>query len=288
MRVVWGETLSAGEFDWWFERNTTGPRLISLDEEDGRVACASAMSFLPMRIGGEETPVAFAVHAATHPDFRGRGIWPKLELHNEEEAGRVAPIVLGFTNPVAGPILVGKLGWRDLARLRIWAAPRRPAGWARGVEVLDRFGPETDAVYERVSRTWPAHVVRRAEHQNWRFAESGREYRRFAAVRDGEVVGWAAVGTATYSGRRVGVIADLVSPSVSVTRSLLAACKRAVSGVQVMVALVSRGQRAAFASTLFVPAHKTIRFIGKRLRDDAELPEGRDAWHFALGDLDIF
>jgi GNAT superfamily N-acetyltransferase len=288
MGVVWGETLSPDEFDWWFERNPTGPRLISLVESDRRVACASAMSFLPMRLEGCETPVAFAVHAATHPEFRGQGIWPMLELHNEKEAARTAPVVLGFTNPVAGPILVGKLGWSDLAGLRIWAAPLRPAGRARGVEELDRFGPETDAVYERLSAAWPSHVVRRAEHLNWRFVDSEREYRRFACVRDGSVVGWAVVGKATYAGRRVAVLADLVAPSVRVARPLLAACKRAIGGVQALVALVSSTERAAFASALFVPTHKTIRFIGKRLRDDAPLPEGRAAWRFTLGDLDIF
>jgi GNAT superfamily N-acetyltransferase len=288
MRVVWGETLSPEEFDWWFERNPTGPRLISLVESDGRVAGASAMSFLPMRMDGRETPVAFAVHAATHPDFRGQGIWPRLELHNENEAARVASVVLGFTNPVAGPILVGRLGWKDLASLRVWGAPLRPAPPARGVEELDRFGPETDAAYERVSTSWPAHVVRRAKHLNWRFVDSVREYRRFAAVRDGSLVGWAVVGTATYGGRRVAVVADLVAPSVRVARSLLAACKRTSSGVGAIVALVSPGQRAIFASSLFVPTHKTIRFIGKRLREDVPLPEGRGAWHFTLGDLDIF
>ena len=288
MRVVWGDTLSPAEFDWWFERNPTGPRLISLDERDGRVACASAMSFLPMRLAGGETPVAFAVHAATHPDFRGQGIWPTLELHNEQEAARTAPAVLGFTNPVAGPILVGKLGWRDLARLRIWTAPLRPPGRAREVEELERFGPQTDALYERLSASWPAHVVRQSEHLNWRFVDSERPYRRFVAVRDGSIVGWAIVGTATYAGRRVAVLADLVSPSARVTRSLLAACKRASSGVRAIVALVPPGEAPAFVSGLLVPTHKTIRFIGKRLQEDAPLPEGRTSWRFTLGDLDIF
>ena len=34
-------------------------------------------------------------------------------------------MALGFTNPMAGPILVGKLGWDDLYRLRLWARPLR-------------------------------------------------------------------------------------------------------------------------------------------------------------------
>ena len=39
----------------------------------------------------------------------------------------------------------------------------------------------------------------------------------------------------------------------------------------------------------FVPTPRTIRFIGKRLTDDApQLPKDRRAWRFSLGDLDFF
>ena len=49
-----------------------------------------------------------------------------LSRVNEEEAVRVgASWALGFTNPLAGPILVGKLGWEDVTTLRIWVRPKR-------------------------------------------------------------------------------------------------------------------------------------------------------------------
>jgi hypothetical protein len=39
----------------------------------------------------------------------------------------------------------------------------------------------------------------------------------------------------------------------------------------------------------FVPSPRTIRFIGKRLTDDAApLPHDRRAWSFSLGDIDFF
>ena len=69
---------------------------------------------------------SFAVHAVTTPAARGRGVFSTLELHNEEEAARAgATWALGFTNPMAGPILVGKLGWEDVCSLRIWVRPKR-------------------------------------------------------------------------------------------------------------------------------------------------------------------
>jgi GNAT superfamily N-acetyltransferase len=293
MEEVWGESASSEDFDWWHERNPTGRRLISLVLDDGRVAGASAMSFLRMRLNGEEHDVAFALDAATHPDYRGRGLWSVLELHNEQESAAAgAPAVLGFTNPVAGPILVGKLGWADLAALRLWARPQRlraaEAGFRDGGgETLDRFGPEADALYRLVRGGWGNHVVRSTEYLNWRFVDSPRPYRILAARAGGELAGWAVVTHKRFQGRAVGAVADLVAPEAGIARSLLRRAARAVQG-QALVALVSPAQRARYLAAGFVPTHRSIRFIGKPLADGVRLATGRAAWYFTLGDTDIF
>jgi hypothetical protein len=55
------------------------------------------------------------------------------------------------------------------------------------------------------------------------------------------------------------------------------------------VAIVNPGERRAYLAAGFVPTPRTIRFIGKRLTDDAPaLPKKRRAWRFTLGDLDFF
>lgn len=288
METVWGRSAPPEEFDWWFERNPAGPRLISLVLDDGRVAGASAMSFFRMHLNGEEREVAFALDAATHPDYRGRGLWSVLELHNEDLSAREgAPAALGFTNPVAGPILVGKLGWRDLAQLRLWARPTIVPGGGRGVVPLGRFGPETDALYAEQRDGWGNHLVRTAEHLNWRYVDAARPYQRFAVRRRGRLAGYAVLTEKEYAGRRVGAVADLVG-SPGARRALLARCARAARGVPALVALVSPAERRTFLASGFVPTHKTIRFIGKPLEDGIELPAERGAWHFTLGDTDIF
>ena len=58
---------------------------------------------------------------------------------------------------------------------------------------------------------------------------------------------------------------------------------------QLAVAMVNPGEERGFLVHGFVPTPRTIRFIGKRLADDAPpLPKRRNAWHFTLGDLDFF
>ena len=293
MREVWGESASAADFDWWYEANPVGERLLSLVLDDGRVAGASGMSYFRMRIGGEERTVAFALDAATHPDYRGQGLWSLLERHNEAESARAgAAAVLGFTNPVAGPILVGKLAWRDLARLRLWARPlalRADESALRddGGETLARFDAEAEEVYLRARPAWSNHVVRTASYLNWRYADSPRPYRILAERRDGRLEGWAVVTHRRFQGRAVGVVAELVATRGAVARRLLRRAARSVRG-QLLVALVGASERVRYLAAGFVPTHRTIRFIGKPLAPAVELAAGRRAWHLMLGDADIF
>src|SRR5438309_9157608 len=130
MVETYGESMSPAEFDWWFDRNPAGPRILNeARDDDGTVLGVLAMSSFRMSQG----LAAFAVHAVTTPAARGRGAFSTLELYNERAAADIgAGWALGFTNPMAGPILVGKLGWEDVTSLRIWARPKRVRKRGRG------------------------------------------------------------------------------------------------------------------------------------------------------------
>ena len=184
MQEHYGGSMSAAEFDWWFDGNPAGPRIVNeARDDDGTPLGVLAMSCARMSRGF----TAFAVHAVTTPAARGRGVFSTLELHNEEEAARAgAAWTLGFTNPMAGPILVGKLGWEDICSLRIWVRPkrlrRRGEGRLRVPAVCPPFEPRHEVSYGA------HHVVRDVAYLDWRYAQSPREYLRV----DGDD-GWAVV-----------------------------------------------------------------------------------------------
>jgi len=265
MQETYGNAMTPAEFDWWFDQNPAGPRILNgARDDDGTPLGALAMSFARMSQG----LAAFAVHAVTTPAARGRGVFSTLELQNEQEAAAAgATWALGFTNPLAGPILVGKLGWEDVTSLRIWARPkrlrRRGTGGLRveaGVEPFDASTPRGDH-----------HVVRDAAYLSWRYVESPRPYAR---------VGDVVVTHAVWHGLSSAVICEHGS-----------ALRDAVKLVDadIAVALVNPGEERRFLRAGFVPTPRTIRFIGKRLTPEApELPKRRDAWSFTLGDLDFF
>lgn len=291
MREVYGQAMSEAEFDWFFNRNPVGSRTLSVAEDDGRVAGMVAMVLARAVVGGHETRVAFAVHAVTHPASRGKGIFSRLELGNEERAAEQgATLALGFTNPVAGPILVGKLGWRDLYRMRVWARPLRPLRALRRVgggglppprgAALERFAEEQERAWRAVQPRWGSCLVRDASYLNWRYLEAPREYRAFASES-----GYAVVGHAVHKGVSAAVVCDLVGPPHE-QRSLLRRCLReARGGADAAIAVPAPGQRAAYLAFGFLPTPQTIRVIGKPLRPNAILASD---WHFSLGDTDFF
>jgi GNAT superfamily N-acetyltransferase len=272
MHENYGKAMTPAEFDWWFDRNPAGPRILNeARDDDGTPLGVLAMSFARMSQG----LAAFAVHAVTTPAARGRGVFSTLELGNEEEAAAAgATWALGFTNPLAGPILVGKLGWEDVTSLRVWARPKRVRkrgeGSLRGPYGVQRFS-------ERVAYEGH-HLVRDPEYLNWRYADSPRPYVR---VDDDE--GWAVVSHAVWHGFSSAVICEAVGGA-----SVLRQAARAADA-DLAVALVNPGEERRYLAAGFVPTPRTIRFIGKRLTADApELPKQRDAWSFSLGDLDFF
>jgi GNAT superfamily N-acetyltransferase len=158
MARVWGRRPDEAELEWFYERNPVRPASVLLAEDDGRVVGSAAISFQPL--GGV---VGFAVHLATDPAYRGRGIFSELQSENESRA-RAAGVALLLTVPTAqsARILTGRLGWQRLPSLRVWARP-----WPRRVQA------------PRVSRLGD-------DYLDWRFADAPRDYALYA---DGTVVG---------------------------------------------------------------------------------------------------
>ena len=291
MRDVYGEAMSDADFEWFFERNPAGGSVLSAAEEDGRVLGVLAMSCARAVVHGRDERVAFAVHAVTHPAARGKGVFSRLELRNEERAAEEgASLALGFTNPMAGPILVGKLGWRDLYRMRLWARVLRPLRALRrrgggGLPesrggALERFGPSQEAAWRAVLPAWGNCLVRDAAYLNWRYVEAPKDYRAFASAN-----GYAVVGHAVQKGFSSAVVCDLVGPRRELVGLLRRCLREARGGADVAIGVPAPGQTAVYAAVGFVPTPMTIRVIGKPLREGAPLP---DRWHFSPGDTDFF
>jgi GNAT superfamily N-acetyltransferase len=312
--------LSDEEFAWWFDRNPAGEGIVSLAvSDDHGVVGVAAMSFFRTTLNGSVTRLAIPVNVATDPRYQGRGVFSTLERENEAAAAAAgSPLTVTFPNGASYPIFVNRLGWIDLPRLRLWARPLRAAAVVRyllgrpgevgglgapdpsartirGLEVrpVERFGPDLDALGERARTSYGNHFVRDAEYFNWRYLDSPRDYRCFAAYRDGRLLGVAVVGHTFKHGVSAGFLADVVAEpgNSSALRALLGRAVEEVRGgadALVLLPPPGRSERRALVASGFAPTNKKLRFIGKVLRDGARLDERADAWHFTLGDFDFF
>jgi hypothetical protein len=279
---VRGYPTDAREFDWWFDGNPVGPRTIALAQEDGRLAGVLGASFYRAIVRGRETLAALPLWAVTDEAFRGRGIFQRLNGEVERvarEAG--ATVELGFTNRMAGPIYIAKLGWLDVHRLRVWAKVTVPRRGTVTRADSTPFALPAESAYRAVASRWPSHFVRDAAYLEWRYVDSPRNYTLLQS-RNGYVV----VGRKQLRGIEAAYVADLVAPTRGETLWLLRRATRAARGARVLLALVPPGQLAAYAAFGFVPTPMTIRLIGHAL--EGNIPVGPGAWHFTLGDTDFF
>ena len=318
MRHVGRSHIDDAEFEWWFERSPARSYVISVAHADGRLVGMAAMSYFRTLLDGCERIVAVPVHVATDAAFRRRGVFSTLELRNERLAGEAGiPLRITFPNAASHRVFVGDLGWRDLPGRRLWARPLRTAAVVRylarrasdaggmrpaaphpshraGVTVapLERFDEQTDALW-REAAAGENQFVRDATFLNWRYVDSPRDYRRFAAYAGSRLVGFVVMGHTIKHGVSSGFVADLVtSPDdEAASVALLGRCVDELApGTDALVALPARRQRAGFLRARFLPTHRRIRFIGKPLQDAAAPALGARsrAWHFTLGDFDFF
>ena len=150
-----------------------------------------------------------------------------------------------------------------------------------------------DALGERAAAGYGSHFTRDAEYFNWRYLDSPRDYRCFAAYRDGQLTSVAVVGHTFKHGVSAGFLADLVvAPGdAGSTRAVLRRSLDEVrGGADALILLPPRdaSTRRALLASGFAPTNKKLRFIGKTLHEDAYLVPSRHAWHFALGVFDFF
>jgi L-amino acid N-acyltransferase YncA len=315
MRRAWGEeAMRPDEFAWWFGRNPAGGVQVAVAEEGGSVLGVLGASAMQMRLDGRELVGSFSVHGTTAEAARGRGIFQQLERHNEERStAHGVACVLAFASGPTAPLFTQRLGWTRLGKRRLWAKLLRPGaplrhlrgkgdGAARFHELdeytkiygdvrvvpLTRFGPATDEIYERAAVAWGSHVVRTAEHMNWRYIGTPWGYRSYTSIREGHATGWAVVRAKKHRGAPLAVLADLVAPGgYADARALIKRCLADIEHADAMVTLPPPDgpYRRALLSCGFVPAPLTLDFMGKPLQEGFELPS---SWHLSLGDTDFF
>jgi GNAT superfamily N-acetyltransferase len=266
----------------------------------------------------------------TDENYRGMGLFSQLiELICREAGAGGSSLVYVRPNDVSFPILAGKLSFHEAQRLDArrfvlpshtvsrktgipagllrlsgldWILKRRciprSLGGAVTVVPVERFGEETDQLWQRASAGYDFALMRDSSYLNWRFSDCPTRYKIWLALRKGQAVGFLV----TSASRAVptATIVDLFTESSDgeAVRALLATGMGSLlnSGVQLISTWTLQGSahvsalpaahellQRAFPFRKTQHLHLAIRVL---LPQEITLPLASQKWHFTLGDSD--
>ena len=134
LRVSMGEDAvpwTSAYWRWKHEANPFGASPVLVAEADGRFVALRAFMRWTWQSGDRAVPAVRAVDTATHPDYRGRGLFKRLtlRLRDEMEAEGIG-FVFNTPNAQSRPGYL-KMGWSLVGKPTLWVRPVQPVRLAR-------------------------------------------------------------------------------------------------------------------------------------------------------------
>jgi GNAT superfamily N-acetyltransferase len=305
---------------WKHWENVFGPSPVLVAEADGRVVAFRTFMRWALRVGGHPVRAVRAVDTATHPDYRGQGLFRRLtlQLRDEMEHEGVA-LVFNTPNEQSRPGYL-KMGWSSVGRTDLWVRPLRPLDIVRAVArrgggapprpvPADAF-PEAQALCARaeLSRLLDEEALatetearmattRTPEYLRWRYAAIPGF--RYHALLDFDGSDGAAV---VFRYKEQGTLLELRICELIVgrgTRSLRMAralvervCKEGRAHYVSVMAAASTPERRVVLRSGFLPAFRFGPILTVRpLQPSGNLvvdPQRRASWRLSIGDLELF
>lgn len=306
-----------GYWTWKHARNPFGPSPCLLAEADGRLVGLRVFMRWDWRARGITVPAVRAVDTATHPDWRGRGIFTRLTLAllGRLKAEGIA-FVFNTPNSQSRPGYL-KMGWLNLGRTSLWVRPLRPLRLAStmlrsrgiapgdpntGVEIGDPasdllgrpgFSQFLASLAEREDRL---STPRTHEYLRWRYGEiPDLAYRTLSSVEGDQ----GAVVIFRYKERgRVRelrlceVLIGSTEASRRMGRDLLRSLRAdARADFATVMTVTGSPERSILLRCGFLPAPRSgpILTVHPLNRDSTEVdPLRRGDWDLSIGDLELF
>ena len=210
-------------FQWKYLDNPAGKAIAYVAEADGKVAAFYGVIPEYWYIGGDKRILHQSMDTMTHPDHRGKGLFPKLaqmvfERIREETGGL---LVIGYPGPTSYAGFVSKLKWKSMVEMKYLFAYKRMFkgatllrgnSWATVQDVVT-YPAEMDAFFaahEGPVKPFTKYLDRAL--LEWRLStQSSTRYERCLVWADGRIVGHCAYRV-DNDGRIFILLADFLKP----------------------------------------------------------------------------
>jgi GNAT superfamily N-acetyltransferase len=292
-------------FAWKHLDNPFGRSFMLVALKDGGLVGFRAFMRWSFNVGGREVRAVRAVDTATHPDYRGLGIFSQLTTAAIEELSSEAEFVFNTPNSKSKPGYL-KMGWRVAGDLPVAVKVRRPMRFARGFRGMrntvadDGLGPVanaprlaemsvSDAELEALldarrvdDRLTTAHS---AASLRWRYSESPHLDYRVVGDANGLVIFRVRARGSLWE----ATVAEVLAGDAGTARRLLKSAARSAH-VDHMTCLLPSGSAALTGArrTGFVRSPIGMTLTARPLQHGSSDPLDMRSWALSLGDVEVF
>jgi GNAT superfamily N-acetyltransferase len=303
-------------WEWKHFENPFGATPCLLAESEGRLVGLRAFMRWTWRAAGVTVPAVRAVDTATHPEWRGRGIFTRLTLALVDQVrAEGTAMVFNTPNAQSRPGYL-KMGWESLGHTPLWVRPLGPRRMIRALlsrssgsgeldrtrtagaavsnlleePALSRFLDGLTGAWDRFSTPLTSSYLR------WRYsAVPGFEYRALWSLdgEEGAALVFRVKSRKTLAELRLcQVLIGSGDRSRRIGRDLLRSLASDVDAVfATAMAAPGTPARRVLLRAGFVPATRsgpimTVRPLAAMI--NGLDPRRRSAWDLSIGDLELF
>lgn len=273
---------------WQYWTNPLAPAFSWVWEDEGKIVCHYAGLPVMILVAGRRTIGLLGVDAATHDDYRERGLFSQLTVEAlAYGASSPAPVTLGFQNPLTTVPAPTEI-LRDVFDL--YVAPLRVTRKQASHRVED-LPDGLDDLWQEVVEAYPYGIVKDAEWWKWRYGDHPRApYSFFSHFRKGHLRGFAVAKL--HPRRRIVQLLDLLAVNRPTARRLLASIRRSFGNTLAVTFRASRsnpgGRLVRACGLVRVPARldrKAPRWLVAPHTEELRELE-RAPWSVSWGDMD--
>jgi GNAT superfamily N-acetyltransferase len=296
-RQSYGRGLDECLWAWRFRNGPAGAGVIYLCWDRNILAAHYAVTPVVMRINDQNWPTGLSGTTMTHPDYRGRGLFPRLARRTYTymaESGM--GLVWGFPNTLSHRGFVRNLSWVDIYEVPTFRLPLQepPSLSTPGDAVLELkgFDARFDRLWNQVKDDYPIIARRDQQYLQWRYAENPAEhYRILAHVEDETLLGYAVFKRYQNELQIVDVLTvqDTDVGLALVSRAAQIALEEPAASVSLWLN-VTHPLHHALEKRGFRNGEPVTYFGGLALQPDlpaVDLYDFRN-WYLTMGDSDVF
>ena len=281
--------FEAKHFEWFYLNYPCSHNRVYIAEEKSTNRIASAICMLPFRyrIGSAIEDVSLATGGATHPNFRGFGLFTRISSMLVEQESRLGiRCGMGFPNAEALPLHV-KAGWHVPFELTF--LEKRDLGRGIGsAESIETFDEQYDELYNEAAKAFDFLNLKDHRILNWRYRQRPDvEYHCFKAGRL-RLEGFIVLKKFQSQGIRKTHIVDFLALNGEAAETLISAAENFSEGSDLLNLLMPPASpyEEIFVKRGFKPTEERAPLIFKRL-GITEPPRFSSPW-IVLGDNDVY